>query len=155
MVPSYQLVLTRRKLGGSWEFQVCWFLSNVLCLHPNLAPKIKIGKIAKIWKYTGFLRVGRSDRRVSGGQTSCWRPVRPAVCGWSDRQCPSPTVFHRVSGFPCLGRYVSSFLWFLSRVERGGGPVKGKTNPYIRDMAGSIVKNQSTINQLNSFSYCF
>ena len=41
-----------------------------MCLQPNLAPRIKIGKIAKIWKSTGFLRVGRSDRRVLGGQTA-------------------------------------------------------------------------------------
>ena len=41
-----------------------------MCLHPNLAPRIKIGKIAKIWKSTGFLRVGWSDRRVLGGQTA-------------------------------------------------------------------------------------
>nr|AAM19047.1 putative retrotransposon [Oryza sativa Japonica Group] len=41
-----------------------------MCLHPNLASKVKIGKVAKIWKSTGFLRVGRSDRRVLGGQTA-------------------------------------------------------------------------------------
>jgi hypothetical protein len=27
-----------------------------MCLHPNLAPRLKIGNIAKIWKSTGFLR---------------------------------------------------------------------------------------------------
>ena len=54
-------------------------------------------------------------------------------------------------GFPYSGRQVSCFLWFLSRVGYGEGPVEGKTNPYIRDMAGSIITIQSTINQLNRF----
>ncbi len=40
------------------------------CLHPNLAPRIKIERIAKIWKFAGFLRVGRSDRHVLAGQTA-------------------------------------------------------------------------------------
>ncbi len=53
-----------------------------------------------------------------------------------------------------MGRHVSGFLWILSRVRRGGGPVEGKTNPYIRDKAGSIVISQSTINQSNrSFTF--
>nr|AAX94878.1 retrotransposon protein, putative, unclassified [Oryza sativa Japonica Group]ABA92250.1 retrotransposon protein, putative, unclassified [Oryza sativa Japonica Group] len=52
-----------------------------MCLHPNLAPRIKMGKIAKIWKSAGSLRVGRSDRHVLGGQTASCRPVRPAeIC---------------------------------------------------------------------------
>ena len=41
-------------------------------------------------------------------------------------------------GFPYSGRQVSCFLWFLSRVGCGEGPVEGKINPYLRDKTGSL-----------------
>ncbi len=102
------------------------------CLPPNLAPRDKIGKITSL----------EVCRFFSGwvGLTAMYRPVRPAVCGRFDRQSLSLGLFHRVSRFPYSGRHVSGFLWILSRVGRGGGPVEGKTNPYIRDMAGSFYK---------------
>nr|ABF97018.1 retrotransposon protein, putative, Ty3-gypsy subclass [Oryza sativa Japonica Group] len=59
--------------------------------------------------------------------------VRPEVCGRSDREGPSLSLFSSGLGFPCLGKHVSGFLWFISRVGRGGGFVEGKTNPYLRD----------------------
>ena len=85
------------------------------------------------------------------GQTAAGGPVRPPACGRSDRQSPSQTPYSSGLGFPCSGRYVSCFHLFLARVGHGGGPVEGKTNPYIRDKAGSIVNKQSTINQSNRY----
>ena len=56
--------------------------------------------------------------------------VRPA-----GPESESVFVGSRVS---LLGKAGFVFLWFLSRVGRGEGPVEGKTNPYLRDKAGSL-----------------
>ena len=128
---------------------------NCLNLHPNLTPRNRIGKISKVWKSTGFpLRgsvwppyIGRSDRRQWAGQTGGVWPVWP--------QSPSPSLFCRVSRFPCSGRHVWSFLWILSWVGRGGGPIEGNTNPNIRDKAGSIVKTINYQSIESFFYFCF
>ena len=110
-----------------------------ICLHLNLATRIKIGKYCKVRKAPISIPepiwlppVGRSDR--------------PHACGWSDRQSLTPSCFRQVRfGFPCSRRFVSDFHWFLLRVEHEGGPIGGSTNPYIRAKAGSIGE-QSTLN---------
>ncbi len=65
-------------------------------------------------------------------------PVRPQVCGRSDRHGPNPSLFSSGLGFPCSRMHVSCFLWSLSRVGRGEGPVESKTKTYLRDKAGSL-----------------
>ena len=48
------------------------------CLHPNLAPRFKIRKIAKIWESRRFPPQGRSDRRVWAVLTDSMWSFRPA-----------------------------------------------------------------------------
>ncbi len=70
-----------------------------MCLHPDLAPRIELGKIAKIWEICRFPPQDWSDRRVWANQTAALGPVRPAACVRSDRQSPRQTLFRRVLGF--------------------------------------------------------
>ena len=106
----------------------CW------CLHSNLALGVEIGKIARF----GNLPISSRRADLTGGM---W-PVWP-----SESEADSVFVGCRDS---LLRGLCFGFLWFLSQIDRGGGPVEGKTNPYLRDKASSIVKYQTiyTINRI-------
>ncbi len=94
-----------------------------VCLHLNLARMDEIEENCKSLESVGFPSQGRSDRKYVGGQTVT---VRIRVC------------FRQVSGFLAREGYVPCFLWSISRVGCGEGPVEDKTNPYLRDKAGSL-----------------
>nr|BAD37840.1 hypothetical protein [Oryza sativa Japonica Group] len=60
-----------------YAFRFTMFIKRKECmrLHPTLALRIEIGKIAKIWEICRFPPEGRSDRLVWAGQTGGMWPV--------------------------------------------------------------------------------
>lgn len=129
--------------------QIVNYLHTLCQLHPILIEDVIHGWLSRkinwnwCWTCTEFFH-GR--RRIF-----LTRPVWPEACGRSDRESLNSSLFSSGLVFPCLGRYFSSFHWFLPWVGRAGGPVAGNTNPFIRDKAGLIGGHNLLSTQLTNW----
>lgn len=115
-----------------------------------LTPKFGTqNKNRKIWTNLEMIRYpsrGRSNRRHKAG-----------VLGRSDWLSLTPSPILSGLRFPCFGRYFLSSNWSLPQVRHGKGPVDGKSDPFIRAMAGTILTiDHNPYNLLNrSFIFAF
>jgi hypothetical protein len=121
---------------------------ETFCLHPNLARRLELSKNCQDLE---------SHRRVWAGQTVAWGLVWPAACGRSDRQSPSSSLFSSGLGFPCSGRHVSGFLWFLPSSWTWRRACRGQDQPLYKGQGrfNCIHNLQSTHKPIESLFQCF